>query len=99
MVLTLDSQSQQVKGDNSPSDSVAVTSGVPQGSYLGPILFAIYLEDLLRLLSGVECSAYADDLKIYKPMCCDEDSRALQVALDVIREWSNANGMNLNLSK
>ena len=29
----------------------------------------------------------------------DEDSRALQVALDVIREWSNANGMNLNLSK
>ena len=78
---------------------MAVTSGVPQGSHLGPILFAIYLEDLLRLLSGVECSAYADDLKIYKPMCCDDDSRALQVALDVIREWSNANGMNLNLSK
>ena len=56
------------------------------------------LEDLLRLLSDVKCSLYADDPKIRKPIDC-ENSRTLQVVFDVICEWSNANGLDLKLSK
>ena len=62
MMPYLDSRSQQVKVDDCLSDSAAATSSVPQGSHLGPIL-----------LSGVKCSAYADNLKIDKPIGCEDD--------------------------
>ncbi|KAJ3659053.1 hypothetical protein Zmor_010762 [Zophobas morio] len=53
-----------VRIGDSFSDTYAVKSGVPQGSVLGPVLFAIYISDLSRLLKSNH-TFYADDLKIF----------------------------------
>ena len=42
-----------------------VTSGVPQGSVLGPLLFAIYINDLPLTISSNNLLLFADDLKLY----------------------------------
>lgn len=49
-----------------------MTTGVPQGSVLGPVLFLVYVNDLVNHL---ECLAllFADDAKIFKEIRSDED--------------------------
>jgi len=47
------------------SDQAYVTSGVPQGSVLGPTLFALYTSDLPEAVSSASLYMYADDTTIY----------------------------------
>nr|CAD2204114.1 unnamed protein product [Meloidogyne enterolobii] len=58
----------KVKIKDSYSKIIPVTSGVPQGSILGPTLFLIYLSDLPEFCRtpNITCKLFADDLKIYK---------------------------------
>jgi hypothetical protein len=65
-----------------------VTSGVPQGSVLGPVLFLIYINDLENGLVS-KLGKFADDTKLCKSVGSTADTDILQKDLDKLHEWSN----------
>ena len=67
------------------SEWTNVTSGIPQGSVLGPILFTIFINDLPISISS-HVKMFADDAKIYNTT---ENTPVLQDDLHKLHEWSN----------
>jgi len=61
------------------SATIPVTSGVPQGSVLGHLLFLIYIDDITRisLSEGTKLVLYADDMLLYRKIDHPEDYVAL----------------------
>ncbi|XP_022810263.1 uncharacterized protein LOC111347263, partial [Stylophora pistillata] len=51
--------------DSQSSEELAITSGVPQGSILGPLLFIVYINDLPRCVKHCSVNMYADDIVLY----------------------------------
>ena len=93
----LSGRTQQVIVDGFLSESCSVTSGVPQGSVLGPLLFLLYLEDLLKMLlnhTQVNAYAFADDLKL-----SGTNPHHLQVALNAVEKWTNKWQLKINQTK
>ena len=84
----LSTRMQKVVVNGHHSDLVAVRSGVPQGSVLGPLLFLAYVNDIP---SVVECTAklFADDTKIYRRVSTPADAAALQADVDHLVAWSD----------
>ena len=85
-----------VNGETSPWSPV--TSGVPQGSVLGPILFIIYINDIDVGLNNI-VSKFADDTKIGNAIITEEDRLKLQEDLNKIAEWSKIWQMPFNVNK
>ena len=75
-----------------------MTSGVPQGSVLGPILFLVFINDLPKCV-GSSCRLFADDTIVYKEISSPADSAALQQDLEALRRWEERWGMSFNPSK
>ena len=94
----LGSRSQQVVIDGEESESIPVTSGVPQGSVLGPILFLIYINDLPDEVRS-RVRLFADDTALYLTMECEDDRSALQTDLDILSAWETKWDMEFNPSK
>ena len=76
------------------SYTLPITSGVPQGSVLGPLLFIIFINDLRFDMNGCEFYLFADDSKVLS-----NDSNILQHELDKCLEWGKDNKMPFNLGK
>ena len=85
-----------INGESSPW--APVTSGVPQGSVLGPILFIIYINDIDVGLNNF-ISKFADDTKIGNAVITEDDKRKLQQDLNKIAEWSSNWQMPFNVNK
>lgn len=96
----LQNRQQYVVINNSSSSVLHVTSGVPQGSVLGPLLFLIYVNDLADVIpENVSVRLFADDCIIFKQIVSPRDHIELQQALIAIDNWCEKWGMQLNTQK
>jgi len=90
---------QYVKICGHDSRSFSVTSGIPQGSHLGPILFLLFFDDVTKVIKHSSCLLYADDLKLYKKVKSVLDCSAIQRDLDAISDWCQRNFLQLSIDK
>ena len=90
---------QRVVLDGIPSDWRPVTSGVPQGSVLGPLLFLLYVNDISDLDLEGEIKLFADDVKLFKESSKPFDFSPLADDLQKVVGWAEKNQLQLALSK
>ena len=83
---------------NESSTWLAVTSGVPQGSVLGPVMFGIYVNDLVDGI-GSYINLFADDTKLMRRVKSIEDCKKLQEDLDRVEKWGRKWQMEFNTNK
>ena len=90
----------QVKVSSTLSDAVPVTSGVPQGSVLGPVLFLIFVNHVVANLS-CKFMIFADDIKLYLAHQSDLPfpQEVLQSNIDKLVETSASWGLQMNVDK
>ena len=89
---------QRVVFKGAVSSWVSVTSGVPQGSVLGPIFFVLFVNDLNDVVTS-PLYQFADDHTIVRPILSRLDHIALQRDVHNIFRWTLRNKLPLNLSK
>jgi hypothetical protein len=94
----LSSRRQKVVLRNGVSSWKPVTSGVPQGSILGPVLFLLYVNDLPDAMSST-AKMFADDTKVYHRISCHDDCLQLQQDLNMLVNWSRVWLLNFNETK
>lgn len=95
----LTERTQFVKIGQQRSSMFPVQSGVPQGSHLGPLLFLVFINDVVDVLQYTDCLMYADDIKIFRTVDSICDAVHLQYDLDSMAEWSQRNRLSLNIAK
>jgi ribonuclease P/MRP protein subunit RPP40 len=94
----LSNRSQEVVVNGSKSSSAQVISGVPQGSVLGPVLFVIYINDILDNIKSAGLM-FADDTKIYRHITSRDDAIELQSDIEKLEEWSKTWLLHFNHEK
>ena len=92
------SRTQSVSVNGTHSTWGNVTSGVPQGSVLGPVLFLLYINDIQEQIQST-MRLFADDSIVYREIRSPEDHKILQQDLDSLADWSSTWLMHFNIKK
>ena len=93
---------QHVRIGDVASQSLPVYYGVPQGSILGPVLFTVYINDLLTVPKRCQSASYVDDSKLYLKFKTNELCNAVSAVnsdLNEICKWCCYNSLLLNPDK
>ena len=90
----------RVRLNNKYSNWEKVTSGIPQGSVLGPLLFLVYINDLPKECENLsDISLFADDAKLSKLLSSNNDKIMLQQSLNRLKSWADKWLLSLNIIK
>ena len=95
----LSSRSQAVRVNGSLSSYTDVSSGVPQGSVLGPVLFLVYINDLVDICKYSSLKLFADDSKLYFKCTRDVDFQKLSDDAEAVFRWMEINQLKVALEK
>ena len=90
----LTNRTQAIAVNDKISKTRTITYGVPQGSTAGPILFIIYITDIVHHVGNCSITLYADDAVI-----SSTDPNALQTALNSVSQWCIQNCLTINETK
>ena len=101
----LSNRKQFVEIDGTCSQKKVITTGVPQGSILGPLLFIIYMNDIQFASDVFSSILYADDTNLISPMSVFSSrdisitSDNINLELNKISDWMAVNKLSLNIGK
>jgi hypothetical protein len=95
----LSNREQYVIVDGQKSAPEKVLSGVPQGTVLGPLLFILYINDIVKVIKYCYVKIFADDSKLIKMIKSLSDRELLDADLQAVIEWAFINKMELNRLK
>lgn len=95
----LTDRQQIVRFNEKKSKPIKVTSGVPQGSHLGPLLFILYVNDISFILKKLNVLIYADDMKLFLEIRNKHDADVLKNEIQIFHEWCSKSLLELNVKK
>ena len=98
IMALLSNRQQAVVVNGSQSSWKDVTSGVPQGSVIGPALFLLYVNDIHTNIKSTT-RLFADDGIVYREIKTEMDHKTLQEDLDTLSQWSKTWLMGFNIGK
>ena len=94
----LSGRRQQVRVNGEVSGWKPVTSGIPQGSVLGPALFVIFINDLPEAIQSL-VEMFADDTKIFAQILDEDSSKTIQNDIHSLTDWATTWQLRFNASK
>lgn len=104
----LTNRKQYVLYKDKVSEESEITTGVPQGSILGPLLFIVYINDIAKITNKFKFTIYADDTTLIEPICTfaqptrqnkSKLSKEINNELEKIVQWLALNKLSLNAKK
>jgi hypothetical protein len=99
----LNNRKQYVEFENTDSQVLDITTGVPQGSILGPLLFIIYINDMANVSDIFHSVIYADDTTLTSVLSSFETNKTAETNINnelaKISTWLKVNKLSLNIKK
>ena len=96
----LTNKKQRAVGDGDKSEEASVTSGVPQGTVLGPLMFLLHINDIGDNVSkGTYIKLFADDCLLFREIDSLSDAERLENDLQSLVKWSKTWQMSFNVKK